>query len=148
MFLFVSLSKSKFVTRVTLVSHSCRSCSTRVELVSHLCRSCLTCVALVSLVSHSCRIHVARVALVSLVCGARVVNQTRSFFQGLIQKITATTNKAKKIAFQTKGKSFFLHIPYILRGPIQKMDVLDKRLSCYIVVAIFLSPGVVLIIST
>ena len=43
MFLLVSLSKSKFFTRVVrvaLVSHSCRSCSSRVALVSHSCRQC------------------------------------------------------------------------------------------------------------
>ena len=52
MFLPVSLSKSKFFTRVTLVG---RSCSTRV--------------ALVSLVSHLRRTRVASVELVSLVSG-------------------------------------------------------------------------------
>ena len=70
MFLPVSLSKSKFFTRVALVlfvQHLCRNC-----------RSCLTRVALVSLVSHSCCIRVACVALVSLVSGTCVVNQTRS----------------------------------------------------------------------
>ena len=51
MFLLVSLSKSKFLTRVALVSlvqHSCRSCLTRVAsvtLLSHLCCSCRTSVA-------------------------------------------------------------------------------------------------------
>ena len=64
MFLLVSLSKSKFSTRVALVS-----------LVQHPCR---TFVAFVLLVSHSCCTCVASVALVSLVSGTRVVNQTRS----------------------------------------------------------------------
>ena len=54
MFLLVPLSKSKFFTRVSLVSHSRRSCSTRVALVSHSCCSRLTSVASVALVLHSC----------------------------------------------------------------------------------------------
>ena len=64
MFLLVPSSKSKFFTRVALVSfvqHSCRQCSTRVALVLHSCltvfhscRSCRTRVASVALVSHSC----------------------------------------------------------------------------------------------
>ena len=66
MFLLVSLSKSKFFTRVTLVSF-----------VQHSCR---TCVALVSLVSHSCCARVVSVTLLSLVSGTRVANQTRSVF--------------------------------------------------------------------
>ena len=56
MFLLVPLSKSKFFTRVALVSFFG------------------TCVTLVLLVSHSCRTCVARVALVLLVSGASVVN--------------------------------------------------------------------------
>ena len=50
MFLLVSLSKSKFFTRVALVSF-----------VQHSCRQCSSHVAPVSLVSHSCCIRVARV---------------------------------------------------------------------------------------
>ena len=67
MFLFVSLSKSKFFTRVTLVSFVQHSCCTRVvhvALVSHLCCLCLTCVSSVALVLYSCcscRTRVARV---------------------------------------------------------------------------------------
>ena len=78
MFLLMSLSKSKFFTRVALVSfvqYSCRTCVVRVG-------SCHTCVALVLLVSHSCcqcHTRVAFVSPVSLVSGTRVVNQTRSF---------------------------------------------------------------------
>ena len=47
MFLFVSLSKSKFFTRGTLVSQSCHSCLTRVALVLHLCCSCRSRIACV-----------------------------------------------------------------------------------------------------
>ena len=50
MFLPVSLSKSKFFTRVALMSF-----------VQHSCRTCVARVSLVSLVSHSCCIRVARV---------------------------------------------------------------------------------------
>ena len=88
MFLLVSLSKSKFFTRVALVSfvqrcvslasHSCRWFSNRVALVLHSCCSCLTLVALVLLVLHLCCIRVLRVTLVLLVSGTRVVNQNRS----------------------------------------------------------------------
>ena len=69
MFLLVSLSKSKFFTRVTLTSfvqHSCLTRVVRVALVLPLCCTCVTRVSLVSLVSHSCRschTHVARVWL-------------------------------------------------------------------------------------
>ena len=55
--LLVLLSKSKFFTRVVLMSRSCCSCSTRV--------------ARASLASHWCR---TRVAFVSLVSGTRVVS--------------------------------------------------------------------------
>ena len=54
MFLFVSLSKSKFsarVVRVALVSHLCRTRVPRVSLVSHSCRKCRTRFTFVSLVS-------------------------------------------------------------------------------------------------
>ena len=61
MFLPVSLSKSKLLTRVALVSFVSHSCSTRVARVS-----------LLSLMLHSCCIFVSRVALVSLVSGTRV----------------------------------------------------------------------------
>ena len=54
MFLLVWLSKSKFSTRVALMSF-----------VQH---SCLTCVTLVSLVSHPCCTRVARVSLVLHLC--------------------------------------------------------------------------------
>ena len=63
MFLLVSLSKSKFFTRVVLVSF-----------VQH---SYCTCAALVSIVSQSrclCCVRVACVSLVLLVSGARGVN--------------------------------------------------------------------------
>ena len=40
------------------------------------------------------------------------------------------------------------HFHYILRRPLREMDVLDNRLSCYIVVDMFLIQGVFLIIST
>ena len=66
LFSLMSLSKSKFLTRVALVSF-----------VQHSCRFC---VALVSLVSHSCCTRVVCVALlsfVSLVSGTRVIKQTR-----------------------------------------------------------------------
>ena len=43
MFLLAPLSKSKFFTRVTLVSLVKHSCHTRVAFVSHSCRSCLGC---------------------------------------------------------------------------------------------------------
>ena len=67
MFLLVTLSKSKFFTRVV-----------RVALLPPLCGTRVAHVSLVSLVSHSCCIRVARIALVSLMSGTRVVNKTRS----------------------------------------------------------------------
>ena len=91
MFSLVSLSKSKFFTRVTLVSfvqHLCRTRVVHVELVQHLCRSRVNCVTLVSLVSHSYRSRVVLVAFLShscRLCRTRVVRvwhscckQTRS----------------------------------------------------------------------
>ena len=68
MFLLLSLSKSKFFTRVALVpfvQKLRRTRVVRVALVSHLRRTRVACLT--------------RVALVSLVSGARVVNQTRSY---------------------------------------------------------------------
>ena len=67
MFLLLFLSKSKFFTRVALMSF-----------VQHSCRIRVVSVALVSLVSHSCRSSVASVALVLLMSGTLVVSQTRS----------------------------------------------------------------------
>ena len=68
MFLLVSLSKSKFFTRVALVSFVQYSCRTRVVSVALVSHSCQTCVALVSPVSQSCRTRVAFVSLVSHSC--------------------------------------------------------------------------------
>ena len=54
---FVSLSKSKFFTRVVrvaLVWHSCRSCLTRVTLVLLVLHSCRSCRTRVARVWHSC----------------------------------------------------------------------------------------------
>ena len=57
----------------------------------------------------------------------------------------------KKITFQTKGDAFLCfvhfqnrkrHFHYVLRGPLQKMEALDKSLSCFTVAGMFLNPGV------
>ena len=64
MFLPVSLSKSKFFTRVALVSfvyHSCCICVALVSLVSHSCRTRVASVALMLHSCRSCRTRVARV---------------------------------------------------------------------------------------
>ena len=64
MFLLVSLSKSKFFTRVAPVSfvyHSCRTGVVSVALVSNLCGTGVARVSLVSLVSYSFCIRVVRV---------------------------------------------------------------------------------------
>ena len=70
MFSLLSLSKSKFLTRVVIVlfvSHSCRTRVARIAFVLHpycLCWSCYTRVTLMLLVLHT---PVARMALVLLV---------------------------------------------------------------------------------
>ena len=79
MFSLLSLSKSKFLTRVALMSfvqHLCRTC---VALLLHLCCFCLTRVALVSFVLHSFNTRAVCVALVLIVSGTRVVKQTGSY---------------------------------------------------------------------
>ena len=81
MFSLVSLSKSKFLTSVALLSfveHSCHTRVVRVALVLHLCRTCVTRVSLVLVSCFSCCTRVVCVALVSLVSGTRVIKQTRS----------------------------------------------------------------------
>ena len=95
MFLLVSLSKSKFFTRVALVSF-----------VSHSCRSYSACVALVSLVSHSCRTRVVSVALVLHSCSscrtrvAHVWHSCCKVDQIVIQSNMTLAKKALVISLQ------------------------------------------------
>ena len=89
MFLLVFLSKSKFFTRVTLMSF-----------VQHQCRIRVVSVALVSLVSHSCRSSVASVALVlhsCYSCRTRVAHVWHSCCKSDQIKSSHSTNILKQL---------------------------------------------------
>ena len=123
MFLPRSLSKSKFLTRVELMSllqHSCRTSVTLVSLVSHLCYTCVASVALVLHSSRSCRTRLARVALVSLVSGTHIVNQTRSkvaffykskiYLRCSIQRVNWKKRDGENIFFKASSQQILVNI--------------------------------------
>ena len=101
MFLLMTLSKSKFFTRVALVSfvqHSCRSWSTRVALVSHLCRSCFTRIASVALVLHLC--HSCRTRVPSVWHSCCKLNQIFTYYQFIY------TRKSNQFIYRSIREAF------------------------------------------